>query len=278
MDYHRDRFTDHSLMAFRDGDLLALLPANQQDELLCSHQGLSYGGFVVDARMTVETMLALFDGLIAYMRGMGLHRLLYKTIPHIYHRVPAEADRYALFRIDAGLYRRDVLAVLGREGRPPRQTRRRRGAQKAQERGVVVARSDHWDMYWEVLAGRLAQRYEASPVHTLEEIYRLHSAFPDNIALYTAERSGDVLGGTVIFESSQVAHVQYIAASDSGRECGALDLLFEHLLEHVYAMKPFLDFGNSNEREGRYLNSGVMAFKEGFGARAVAHDFYELPV
>ena len=30
MDYHADRFRDHSLMFYRDGGLFALLPANEE--------------------------------------------------------------------------------------------------------------------------------------------------------------------------------------------------------------------------------------------------------
>ena len=42
MDYHADRFTDHSLMAFdAKGNVLALLPANIDGDTLHSHQGLT---------------------------------------------------------------------------------------------------------------------------------------------------------------------------------------------------------------------------------------------
>ena len=45
MDYHADRFADHSLMFYQEGKLVALLPANEADSVLYSHQGLTYGGF-----------------------------------------------------------------------------------------------------------------------------------------------------------------------------------------------------------------------------------------
>ena len=37
MDYHSDRFDDHSLVALRDGALLAVLPANRDGDTLWSH-------------------------------------------------------------------------------------------------------------------------------------------------------------------------------------------------------------------------------------------------
>ena len=37
MDYHRDHFTDHSLMIFRNDKLYALLPANEDGDIFYSH-------------------------------------------------------------------------------------------------------------------------------------------------------------------------------------------------------------------------------------------------
>ena len=46
MDYHSDRFHDHSLMIFRNGKLYALLPANEAGDTFFSHQGLTYAGLL----------------------------------------------------------------------------------------------------------------------------------------------------------------------------------------------------------------------------------------
>src|SRR2546422_7305996 len=47
MDYHRDRFVDHSLVvSLDDGTPLSLLPANRVADTLVSHGGLTYGGVV----------------------------------------------------------------------------------------------------------------------------------------------------------------------------------------------------------------------------------------
>ena len=47
MDYHSDRFSDHSLMFYRDDSLYAVLPANEKEHTLYTHQGLTYGGLVM---------------------------------------------------------------------------------------------------------------------------------------------------------------------------------------------------------------------------------------
>ena len=43
LEYHSDRFTGHSLLFFRKGRLVALLPANIKDDVLYSHGGLTFG-------------------------------------------------------------------------------------------------------------------------------------------------------------------------------------------------------------------------------------------
>jgi hypothetical protein len=80
----------------------------------------------------------------------------------------------------------------------------------------------------------------------------------------------------VVYESERVARLQYIAASDRGQEVCGLDLLFTHLLENVYREKRFIDFGSSNDASDIDINFGVIEFKEGFGGRPVAHDWYRM--
>ncbi|MBL8343168.1 MAG: hypothetical protein JNL30_16995, partial [Rubrivivax sp.] len=54
MDYHQDRFLDHSLMLYRDRTLLGLLPANRSsDSRVASHDGLTYGGLVLKRDATL---------------------------------------------------------------------------------------------------------------------------------------------------------------------------------------------------------------------------------
>ena len=279
MDYHADRFEDHSLILRDEAEtILAVMPANRVGDTLHSHLGLTYGGFVVGARTGSAAMLGMMEAVVAYMRLEGFARLAYKTIPSIYHRQPAEEDRYALFRQNATLVRRDVLSVIPAGGRLKPQERRVRGAKSARKLGVVVAESVDFSAFWAVLDDNLRHRYGVAPVHSLDEIRLLHSRFPEAIRLFEARQGDVVVGGVVVFETPTVAHVQYISASETGKEVHALDLIFTTLIEETFAHKPFFDFGISNEDDGRVLNEGLVAQKEGFGARSVVHDYYELRI
>ncbi|MDQ3039876.1 MAG: GNAT family N-acetyltransferase [Pseudomonadota bacterium] len=277
MDYHHDRFEDHSLLLRDDdGRLVAVLPGNVADGALHSHGGLTYGGLLLGLRSGAADVLKMFEALRNHLRNESLSHLHYKTIPWIYHRQPAEDDRYALFRAGARLTRRDVLSVVPREDRLKYQERRARGIKAARKAGVVVEESTHYVEFWEVLSDNLTARHGVLPVHSLEEIELLHGRFPDAIRLFNASHDGKVVAGAVIYETDRVAHVQYISASESGRQLRALDLLFDVLLTTTFADKMFVDFGNSSERAGDVLNVGLAEQKEGFGARTVVHDYYEL--
>lgn len=277
MDYHQDRFHDHSLvLRDADGRIVALLPANEDGAALHSHAGLTYGGLVLDARSGAADVLDMFGAIRAHLADFGLGALHYKTIPWIYHRQPAEDDRYALFRLGARLSRRDVLTVVPRLERLPYQERRSRGIKAARKAGVGVQESDDYAGFWQVLSDNLEARHGVRPVHSLEEIRQLHARFPRAIRLFTATQDGTVVAGAVIYESDRVAHVQYISADEAGRRVRALDLLFDVLLNDAYRDKPYFDFGISNEQSGQVLNIGLVEQKEGFGGRSVVHDHYEL--
>jgi hypothetical protein len=276
MDYHADRFPDHSLLVREpDGKLRALLPAHVAGDRIVSHGGLTYGGLVTGADMKVPLMLEAFEAVARHLAGLGFREWGYKTIPAIYHRQPAEEDRYALFLAGGALTRRDVLAVVCPRERPPYQERRARAVRRALEAGLRCDEDADLTGFWEVLTDNLQRRHGVPPVHSLEEIALLRGRFPEQIRLFTCRREA-LLAGVLIYESVAVAHVQYIATSDEGRRCGALDLLFDALLSRWYASKPWFDFGISNEAAGTKLNRGLIDQKEGFGARAVAHDHYAI--
>jgi hypothetical protein len=279
MEYHSDRFEDFSLVVFDDNnELIATLPANKKNNILYSHQGLTFGGFIVDDRMKTQTMLLIFEILKQFLKSNNITKLIYKCIPYIYHTLLAEEDRYALFRNDAKLIRRDVTSTIYLENKLKYQEQRKRAIKKAIENELVFEQSKNFESYWNILEEVLKVQHEAKPTHTLKEIEKLANLFPDNIKLFIAPKNKKVLAGTVIFENKQIVHTQYLVNSMEGRNVGALDFVIDKLINEVYSNKKYFDFGISNEDGGRFLNTGLIAQKEGFGARAVVHDVYELEV
>lgn len=278
MEYHSDRFVDFSLMIYKRDELITLLPANIEENVFVSHGGLTFGGFISNSRMTVSEMLMIFGETINYLKIHSIGKIVYKCIPYIYHLIPAEEDRYALFRNEARLFRRDVTSTIYLQKKLSFQKLRCRSIKKAVSAILKVKKVDDFKSYWNILEANLAKMHNTKPVHSLEEIKYLYSKFPDNIKLFASYQDNTILAGVVIYESTNVAHAQYIASSEKGREIGALDMIFSFLVNEYYQNKKYFDFGISTENKGIYLNKGLIFFKEGFGARAVVHDFYEVNI
>lgn len=278
MDYHRDRFTDHSLMVYQGHRLVGVLPANLgQDGELVSHEGLTYGGLAVGPAATLQEVLALLRAILRDLKGREIDRLIYKRFPAFYNVVPDDDVAFAMFLLGATLFRRDCALVITMSDRLPLRRDRRSHAQRARNAKVEAVAERSFQPFWEqILVPRLAGRFATAPVHSCEEITLLASRFPENIKQFSAYREGQIVAGTTIFETPTVMHAQYTAASEQGLKIGALDLLFSWLIDDVYRDKRYIDFGTCNGKDGRTLNRGLLEWKEGFGARCFAHDFYEI--
>lgn len=279
MDYHAHRFTESSWMAEAAGEVVAVLPANRVGDLLVSHGGLTYGGWLLSPSLTAAPFLGLFERWLEALREAGVTRVRYKCVPHIYHRYPAEEDLYALFRIGARLVRRDLSTAIDLACPYPPNEDRRRNLKVSLKRGVRVARSEDWPAYHVLLTETLAARHGVQPVHSLEDLLTLHAAFPERIRLYEARDSGGAMvAGLVLFDTDTAAHTQYMTSGPAGRKLGALDALVAHVQEEVRPVRRWLAFGISTEDEGRTLNEGLAYQKESLGGRSVVHDLYEFEV
>ena len=298
MDYHSDRFFDCSLFIYTgispDGefkekslttkDLVAVFPANwdKESRTVYSHQGLTYGGLVVLPDVTQKEVMDMMQAILQYYRDMmQAERVVYKPIPYIYSSTPSGEDLYALFRAGARLSRRLVSTCVPMRNPMKMTTLRIRQAKKAVEHGFYIDRMSEGDTetlreFWALLEHVLEKYHNSRPTHTLQEMALLMGNFPRNIRLYIVRHEKRIVAGVVIFECRKVAHVQYIASGEEGRQYGALDLLFRHLINERYKQFDYLDLGTSNENGGRYLNEGLIHQKEGFGGRAVCYDTYEI--
>ena len=278
MDYHSDRFTDCSLIALHNGKPRALLPANIDGDTLWSHRGLTFGSWLVPPKhFDVTGMIEVMDATVAWMKDNGLKRLVYKAVPHIYHRYPCEEDLYALFRHHASLIETNISTTIDLSCPLPLDRGNKSGANAARKAGITVGPSEDWQQYWHLLSSLLDERYDTRPVHTLDEILLLQSRFPDNIRLYTATLDGELLAGVVMYLSAPVAHCQYIGASPRGKDSKALTLLFDYLIQESTRLGyRYFDFGISNEDHGRYLNEGLVQQKSRLGGRGIVYNTFEI--
>ncbi len=278
MEYHSDRFEDFSILFLKNNKIIAVMPANIKKKVIYSHSGLTYGGIISDDKMRIAYMVNIFKALYGYLKNKGIIKLIYKPVPHIYHIIPTEEDLYVLFLENAKLIRRDLSLTIDLNKKKKYNKARRRNITKSTTFGLTIKKVNDFKEFINIEKNILKTKYDSIPTHSAKELELLANRFPENIKLFAVYKNEKMLAGVVIYETINVAHTQYIASNAEGKELFAQDFLLNYLITDYYKKKKYFDFGISTEKNGRYLNKGLTQYKEGFGARSIVYDFYELEV
>lgn len=272
MEYHKDRFSDNSLLVFKNDKLVAVLPANKVDTSLQSHQGLTYGGVVLSYKVKLNEYIILFKELLEYLNHQGISSFVLKELPEFYAQAPSQETQYVAQLTKAVTSRIDTASVIDYRNRMTIQSNRLEGVKKADKHGLVLKEEPLFKKFWEdILVPNLERRHASLPTHTSEEITALHKNFPKNIRQFNVYKGNALVAGATVFETKTTAHIQYISGNEQKQELGSLDFLFHHLIEKIFSHKWYFDFGISNEAQGTKLNGGLSYWKECFGARTKVH-------
>ena len=277
MEYHSDRFEDFSLMVYKNSELVAVLPLNIINNKVYSHQGLTYGGLIVKNDIKFEIFFKLFTQILKYLNKKSVDKLFIKQIPLIYNsNFNGELD-YLSFMSGGNIYRRDIISVIDMRNDFKISKDRIQGYKRGVKNNLEIREVDNFDEFWNyILIPTLSKRHSVKPVHTLDEIKQLGSNFSNNIKQFNVYYKSQIVAGTTIFQTPDVVHIQYIGSTPEKNFLGSLDFLFYKLIKEVYVNHKYFDFGNSHENGGKQINQGLIYWKEGFGARSLTHDFYEI--
>jgi len=278
MDYHSDRFSDCSLLVYRKGKLDALLPGNVNGNTFYSHQGLTYGGIILSKSTAMTDVLNYFEGINTFLKGLGVDAVIYKALPYIYHNLPSQEDLYALYRLEAQKMGCNISSTICVDNKVAFVESRKSGIRKAKNAGIEISQTTDLSKFWIILEENLQRTHGTKPVHSLEEMTLLQQRFPNQILNYICLLNGEAVAGCVLFIMKNVVHVQYISANESGKATGALDLLFDYLINEKYSGIRYFDFGQSTEKMGTVLNENLIFQKEGFGGRGVTYDIYQYSI
>ena len=285
MEYHSDRFQDNSLLIFKNKKLIALLPANRSKNTVYSHQGLTYGGLILEKKIRSSEVFQIFKNLLVYFKQQGIKQLFYKQSPDYQSISSCQAIEIALFSIKASLQSCEICSVieLQKDFKILQKTR----IKSTFDPNLIIKKEEDFYLFWELLNQHLTNKYKLSAVHSAKEIQNLAQKFKKNIELYTVWRGDKLLGGTVLFVNhyTGVVHMQYAANNTEGRKYGIHDLLFPFLIQKYQEGKTsfgqkfyYFSFGISDIRETKSINKGLVNWKEKFGARTFAHRSFKIEI
>ncbi len=277
MDYHSKRFDDHSLLIYKDSKLIALFPCNTREKNVYSHQGLSYGGIIVKSTLKFNQYLELFSEILKYYNNLSFDKLFVKQIPSIYNSdFNSELD-YLAFITQSKNWRKDIISVIDMQNNFGISRDRVQGYKRGIKNNLKIKETDNLKGFWnDILIPTLSKKHSVKPVHSFDEIQKLKNRFNRNIRQFNVYSNGKIVAGTTIFQTKNVAHVQYIGSNFNKNSLGSLDFLFYNLLSYTFSNVKYFDFGTSNEKDGKKLNDGLLYWKEGFGARSSTQNFYEI--
>ncbi|AVQ31359.1 hypothetical protein [Fusobacterium varium] len=275
MEYHSDRFPDHSYIFLDEkGKISALIPGTIKDEIFYSHRGLTYGGLILDKNSKMVDVLEYFELLNSELKKSGIKKVIYKSIPYIYHSYPSQEDEYALFKQKAEIFSLGIASTIELDKEFKFNKSRKSSISKAKRYGLEIKKDENFKEFWKLLEENLQNTHEAKPVHNINEILYLKKKFLEKIKLYVVFEKESLIAGVVVYEMKEVCHIQYISANERGKEISALDFLFEYLIKIEFKDKKYFDFGTSTEDNGNFLNKGLIFQKEGFGARGIVYKQY----
>ncbi|MCS7003793.1 MAG: hypothetical protein NZM38_00545 [Cytophagales bacterium] len=276
LEYHANRFQDASLLVLdKKQEIRAIFPANQNVNAIHSHEGLSFGGILFSIPIHISDLISIGKEILNYYKEKKVQKIYIKPLPWWLTIHQSNLEELLWQQLGAILYKSEFNLMVPLQEPASYQYRRKRMMQKAQKVGVSVSESNDYREFWQILTTNLQRKYQIAPVHSLQEIEKLQSFFPENIKLYVSYLSNQLIGGIVLYDYSPlIAHAQYIASNETGRKYGALDFLVHELIEKYRSHRKFFSLGVNTLRPSDALNWGLVEWKEGFSAKPyVQHQF-----
>lgn len=270
LEYHRERFSDQSLVIRSGGKAVAVLPANvdpNHSSGIVSHSGTTFGGLIFDPKLIGSSLISVIESIFAFYIRQGFTRLVYRSVPLIYHKSPCQDDLYALGRLGVSKAERRLSTTIKLNCRRPRSTRRRRCHSKALTESIVLCDDlAYLGEFWEIIKHNLSTKHNVAPTHSFREMATLFELFPSELEFMCALHGNQVVAGVVIFRMNSVDHLQYVGSNAIGNSIHALDLVIESAIQNATSRgQTWFDFGVSTVPPLNTLNEGLYKFKTEFG-------------
>ncbi len=267
MEYHADRFDDHSLLFCDEKRPVAVLPAHRKGEDLCSHQGLPFAGLIWTQAVRMETMGEIFQGLVDHMKAHGLFRLFYTAVPAPYKHFQSDDDVYQLEQLGAAVTDTKVSCSARIGASPKVSATRRRYQHQAARNGLRIEQGIDLVLAYEMITEFLERMSYRPPIHTLSELQLLAGRFPGRIRCDGVFQGDVLVHAIVVFHSESCLRLQYTGTTEQGRKLHAQDFLFASLAQDPTLQSCWFDFGTSMDPSTGDLQSELHRYKESFGGR-----------
>ena len=268
-------------MFFKEGRLLAALPAalrpQDDEQILRSHAGASYGGIIVKPDTSLKDTKRVIKVLLAYTQDQSFGGIEITVPPLVYLQRPSNYYEFLLYQEGFHYRKRELTAVCKLHRNPEHALSQftaesRRAVRRANKLGVQVKWSEDYDTFYRILANNLQMRHGVTPTHSLKELLWLADHFPKHIHLLASFYENEMCAGVVFFDACpRVTLAFYISHDPQYQKVRPLNTLFYEAFQHYAAQGyEYFDFGTFTDN--MEVNWGLSRFKEGYGTQGIFRD------
>ena len=288
LDYHpRGKFKNHNIV-FRSGDEIdAVIPGveeEQENKIFKSHPGASFGGFVLKTGMNIRKIENIIGVFLEYIKKNNFHSIFITQASLPYQgRFGEEIDflltlygfRIVKKELTSGLF----LDFVNEEGiLKSFKDSAVRGIKKSLKSNLVFRESYDIKSFYDILSENLRKFHKTEPTHSIDEIKRLISDFPNRICLFGAYDKEKMIGGIILFLCRKdVALIFYIASNRGYQAVRPENLMIYEVVNWLYKRNyKYLDFGTLSI--DMKINYGIYQFRRGFGIINFVRNQYYLQI
>ncbi|MBT4489593.1 MAG: GNAT family N-acetyltransferase [Rhodospirillaceae bacterium] len=257
-----------------NGKACGLFPiASHRDapEIAISHPGATFGGLLLRANGSLSGTEEAFEAGFEALRMDGVEQLHYTPPPVFLSSQPNQIDIHLMTRYGAAVDAASISSVA--EIRHPlRPTKgRKAGISRGARSGLTTTigrTAKDYERFHELLVETLQSRHKAKPIHDLNQMNDLRERLgPNAFLILVTDEAKQLAAGCWVFQLTPFAwHTQYIASTDAGRACSAVEYMIDQTLDRAReAGAHYFSLGTSAADNNQGIDRNLFAFKSHFG-------------
>ena len=273
LNYHKERFIDHSIVIYKKNKLIALFGAIEFEDKIVSHRGSTYGGLIVRKENKSNDTLMIWEEIIKYYNKI----IEFRKCEYIFDKYPSKEVEFIAKKLGFKEVAEELSTCLDLEYIKLSE-RRKRAITKCKNLKIVFDDLEY-ETYYKILSKNL-EKFNSTPTHTLEEMKTLKELFPNEYKLVTIYLDNKMIAGVwLVLATPFTAHTFYIAQDYEYSENQPLSCIVKEMIEYLQEKNyRYLNFGISTEDGGKVINKGLFEFKESFGGFGVSRFYFRREV
>lgn len=295
--YHpEDRFNDNSLLIYYSEKLVAVFPAaliKKEDNLILkSHPGTSYGGLVISNNLSYNDINLIFESIELYCQKNLIKFIEFRHSPRFFLKNPIDQLEYVLIHRNyfrdaeelATFYSLDKIKYLTETEYINYYNNKTKSKVKQNIKKAISYNlnfrfldvDNEINIFYNILENNL-KKYNTKPVHSLEEILKLKKLYPHRVKIPIVEIDNKIIGGFVIFNINKKGwHIFYSALDYDNLKYKPIHYCLFKLKKYLSELSyEYLNYGISTEDSGRFINQSLLEFKESFNGMGAIRTYWK---